>query len=633
MNRLVFPSMLLISMLALSRSAFSEAPPRPNVLWITSEDNGPQLGCYGDDYATTPNLDELAARAVMYRTCWSNVPVCAPARTAIITGMYPTSLGAQHMRSMTKLPPGMKMYPQYLRAAGYYCTNNSKEDYNVAKPGKVWDESSGKAHWNNRAAGQPFFAIFNHTVSHESQVRRRPHKAVHDPAEAPLPAYHPDAQEVRQDWAQYYDKLTEMDAQAGEDLRELAEAGLADDTIVFYYGDHGPGMPRGKRSPCDSGMHVPLIVYIPEKFKHLRPDDYAAGGTTDRLVSFVDLAPTLLSLCGIAPPSNMQGRAFAGEHAAPPRAYIYGLRGRMDERYDMARTVGDGRYVYIRNFMPHRPAGQYVAYMHQTPTTRVWKQMYDAGELNDAQSHFWQPKPSEELYDLTSDPDEVNNLADSAEHRDVLERMRAAHRDWTYRTRDLGYLPESEIHRRAAGSAPYDMAQDPAKYPLKKIKPVADLATSPERDSQRNAESPSSVVEQLIEALDNQESAIRFWAVRGLLIRGDEAVATAHDALRSALNDPSPDVRIESAEARGRYGKPGDVEPVLQTLMPLASPRENGIHISRAALNAIDFIDPATAPLAEQLAALPRNDPQASDRMKDDVNKLLEKILADLGRE
>lgn len=275
---------------------------RPNILWITSEDNGPHLGCYGDDYATTPNLDALAERSLLYRNCWSNAPVCAPARTTIISGVYPPATGSQHMRSMVPMPDFMRMYPQILRQAGYYCTNNSKEDYNLAKPDGVWDESSRNAHWKNRQDGQPFFAIFNHTISHESQLRKRPHKAVHDPAGVRVPAYHPDTPEVRQDWAQYYDKLTEMDRLVGRNLKELEEAGLADDTIVMYYGDHGSGMPRNKRWPYSSGLRVPLIVHIPEKFAHLRPDDYQAGGETGRLVSFVDLAPTLLSLAGIEPP-------------------------------------------------------------------------------------------------------------------------------------------------------------------------------------------------------------------------------------------------------------------------------------------------------------------------------------------
>ena len=237
----------------------------PNILWLTSEDNGPEVGCYGDSYAVTPNIDALAERGVLYTTCWSNAPVCAPARTTIISGIYPPATGSEHMRSRTQLPEAFRMYPQYMREAGYYCTNNQKEDYNLDKPGQVWDESSAKAHWKNRESGQPFFAVFNSVTSHESQIRLRPHTPVHDPAKVRVPAYHPDTPEVRLDWAQYYDKITEMDAEIGVWLQEIEDAGLTDDTIIFYYGDHGSGMPRSKRSPCSSGLRVPLVVFCTGK--------------------------------------------------------------------------------------------------------------------------------------------------------------------------------------------------------------------------------------------------------------------------------------------------------------------------------------------------------------------------------
>ncbi|NUQ65736.1 MAG: sulfatase [Pirellulales bacterium] len=378
----------------LSVFAFAaDGPAKPNILWLTCEDIGPHLGCYGDKYADTPNLDRLAAKGTIYLHAWSNAPVCAPARTAIISGMYPTSTGSQHMRSMAPMPEGTRMYPQFLCEAGYYCTNNSKEDYNLEKPGKVWDDSSGKAHWNNRREGQPFFAIFNFTVTHESQIRKRPHELVHDPAKAPVPAYHPDTPEVRRDWAQYYDNITTMDKQAGQRLRELEEAGLADETIVFFYGDHGSGMPRSKRFPYHSGLHVPLLVCIPAKYQALAPGDYRAGGTTDRLVGFVDFAPTVLSLAGIEPPSYIEGRAFLGRYDAGAQPYLFGFRGRMDERYDTIRSVTDGRYVYLHNYMPHLPYGQHVRYMFDTPTTRVWKELHDQGKLTAQQDHFWRMMP------------------------------------------------------------------------------------------------------------------------------------------------------------------------------------------------------------------------------------------------
>ncbi|MFP6903014.1 MAG: sulfatase, partial [Verrucomicrobiia bacterium] len=284
----------------LAVQAFAEQK-LPNILWITSEDNGPHLGCYGDEYAKTPQLDALAGRGMIYLNAWSTAPVCAAARTTLISGLYPPSTGAEHMRSSTRLPEGFLMYPQYLRAAGYYCTNSSKEDFNLVKAGQVWDAGGRKAHWKNRPRGQPFFAIFNHTISHESQIRNAIPKVnvIHDPKKVRVPAYHPDTPEVRKDWAQYYDRITMMDARAGQNLKELAEAGLAEDTIVFYYGDHGSGMPRSKRWPYNSGLRVPLILFVPEKWKHLAPSDYKAGGRSDRLVGFIDFAPTLLSLAGV----------------------------------------------------------------------------------------------------------------------------------------------------------------------------------------------------------------------------------------------------------------------------------------------------------------------------------------------
>ncbi|NND96352.1 MAG: sulfatase, partial [Pirellulaceae bacterium] len=384
----------------LSIVSFVTADERPNILWVTSEDNGPQLGCYGDDYADTPNIDALAQKSLRYKMCWSNAPVCAPARTTLISGMYATSLGGHHMRSGVTLPPDIKLYPQVLKQAGYYCTNNSKTDYNFAGADAGWDESSNKAHWRNRPSDDtPFFAIFNFTVSHESKIRSKPHTLVHDPTKARVPAYQPDVPEVRRDWAQYYDKMTEMDSQVGRILKELEKDALADSTIVFYYGDHGSGMPRSKRWPFNSGLHVPLILHVPEKFKDLAPDDYMPGGKSDRLTAFVDMGPTAISLAGAKVPKNMQGVPFAGKQIGPPKQYLFGYRGRMDERIDMVRSCTDGRYVYMRHFYPDRPYLKHVEYMFSTTTTRIWKEMFDAGKLNEVQAKVWRNKPVEELFD------------------------------------------------------------------------------------------------------------------------------------------------------------------------------------------------------------------------------------------
>ena len=614
----------------LAVGSVASAADRPNILWITSEDNGPHMGCYGDKYADTPNLDGLAARGMIYLNCWSNAPVCAPARTTIISGMLPPALGAEHMRSMTRLAAEHLMYPQYLRQAGYYCTNNSKEDYNLEKPGEVWDQSSRKAHWKNRKADQPFFAIFNLTISHESQLRKRPHTAVHDPAGVRVPAYHPDTPEVRQDWAQYYDKVTEMDTQAGRYLKELEEAGLTDDTIVFYYGDHGSGMPRNKRWPYNSGLRVPLIVSIPAKYKELACKDYSVGGKTDRLVSFVDLAPTLLSLAGIQPPSQFHGHAFLGKYAAPPQDYLYGFRGRMDERYDLVRSVRDQRYVYIRNYMPHQIYGQYIAYMFQTPTTNVWKQLYDQGQLNAAQRTFWERKAPEELYDLQSDPDEVCNLAESAEHQDVLKRMRKVQQDWAIRIRDIGFLPEAEIHSRAGDGSPWEMGQDDARYPMAKIMAAAELASNV---GSKNSPSNEQSIPQLISALKDDDSAVRYWGAMGLLMRQEAGVQAARKPLIQALSsDPAIPVRVIAAQALGQYSSnEQDVRRAVEELIKDGNVQESNYYSAMLALNALDYLDGHAAYALDRIKALPTQPPKSlNGRVRNYCKNLLAKTISDL---
>ena len=596
----------------------------PNILWITSEDNGPHLGCYGDSYATSPNIDRLAKRSLRYTNASSTAPVCAPARTTIISGIYPPATGAEHMRSMTTLPKGFEMYPTYLRKLGYYCTNNSKEDYNLRKEGEVWHESSRNGHWSNRPDSKPFFAVFNHTISHESQIRNKigPKYRIHDPAKVRIPAYHPDTPEVRKDWAQYYDRITMMDRLVGKTLKEVEDAGLTDDTIVFYYGDHGSGMPRNKRWPYFSGLNVPLVVHVPERFKHLAPAGYKAGGTTDRLVGFIDLAPTALSIAGIKPPAHMQGHAFMGKHAAPPQKYSYGFRGRMDERYDMVRTVYDGRYVYIRNYMPHKIYGQFIAYMFQTPTTRVWHDMYHAGKLNKAQSKFWQTKPAEELYDLKNDRDEVNNLAKSKDHADALKRLRRAHVRWVKDVRDIGFLPEAEIHTRSKNDSPYEMGHDPSRYDLDAVFQAANTAT---RLGKKNTE-------KLAELIKSDNSAVRYWAAKGYLIRGKNGLRKGRKVLTAALEDKSPSVQIIAAEALGRYGNKKEAKRAADLLMKYANAEKNGISLSMLSLNALDYLDEKAAHHKDAIAKLPKRDPNADPRTRNYAGNLIGKITRDLNK-
>lgn len=428
----------------------------PNILWLSAEDLSPDLGCYGDSYATTPNLDAFARRAMRYDRAFSHAGVCAPSRSGLITGMYPTTIGTQHMRCSGIPPAGVKCFPEYLRAAGYYCTNNSKTDYQFEPPLSAWDENSKKAHWKNRPAGAPFFSVFNFVTTHEGQVRSRDPERLaqiealgdlrHDPAGVTLPPYHADTPATRKDWAQYHDLITLMDREVGEALAELEAAGLAEDTIVWFWGDHGRGLTRCKRWLYESGTRVPLMIHVPEKYRAwVCPDapDSLAPGNTDRLVSFIDFAPTILSLAGVALPEHFQGQAFLGKDMAPPREYVFGARDRMDEAYDCIRTVRDKRFRYFRNYMPWLTYAQRIEYMDQMPMAQDLRRLHGEGKLDAVQSlWFAETKPEEELYDLDADPHEINNLAGDPAHQGDLARLRDAHLNWLFDTRDLGLIPE-----------------------------------------------------------------------------------------------------------------------------------------------------------------------------------------------
>ncbi len=607
------------------------ATPVPNILWLTWEDIGPHLHCFGDDYSNTPNFDRLAKRGCVYSNTWCSAPVCAPARTAIITGVSPTSTGAEHMRSMTRMPEGWKMFPGYLRDAGYYCTNNGKEDYNLEKPAGTWDASQGgnggaaggyspvHGHWRNRKPGQPFFAVFNNMTTHESQIFKSASNKniIHDPAKARVPAFQPDIPEVRRDWAQYHDLLTAEDTQHEARLDELAADGLVDDTIIIVTSDHGCGMPRYKRFPYDSGLHVPLILVFPEKFRHLAPKDYVAGGKSDRLINTMDLGPTMLSLAGIKPKDFHQGQAFAGPHEAPPRAYNFGFRGRMDERYDMMRSTRDKRYMYIRNYNPHKIYGQHVDYMWSLPSTPAWEKLYQEGKLKAPQTHFWETKPVEELYDLQADPDETVNLAGSPQHKATLERFRKAHHEHELAVRDLGLLPEGEIHARAGKSAPYDMGRDPKLFPVERILAAADLASSMQ---------PGATA-RLAAFLRDTDNAVRYWGAMGVLMRGKDEVAKHQPELRAALKDESLHVRIAAAEALGLYGTDQDFKTSMAVLVQLADATKSNAYAAIHALNAVSAMGSKAAPWKGEILALTGVDSVAPERVRTEYTpKLLKRF-------
>ncbi|MFG0266594.1 MAG: sulfatase [Rhodopirellula sp. JB055] len=621
------------AMFADASAADSKPLPPPNILWLTSEDNGPQLGCYGDEYADTPNLDKLATRSLRYNKCWSNAPVCAPARTTLISGMYATSLGGEHMRSGVQMPSDFQYYPAVLRKAGYFCTNNSKTDYNFATPAaiKTWHECDGKAHFRHREReDQPFFSVFNFTISHESKIRNK-HTLVHDPDKAPVPAYQPNVHTVRRDWAQYYDRLTEMDAMCGKILRQLEEDGLTDSTIVFYYGDHGSGMPRSKRWPYNSGLHVPFLLHVPEKYKHLAPADYKSGETTDRMVSFVDMGPTAISLAGAELPDMMQGVPFAGPLNGDSKQYLFGYRGRMDERVDMVRSCTDGRYVYIRHFHPERIYFAYIDYMFQTPTTKVWQQMFDAGELNEIQAKVWKVKPLEELFDLQADPDEVNNLVSDPAHANQLNSMRGALRDWMKSTTDLGVVPEAEMHRLAGKQPPVQWAQSSGLDWNHLVDMAWNTTTSwNDLDDEK--------LQELQTLCSSSSSVDRYWGVRGLTL----AILSPHQKLDAdklavalktldpiASKDESPIVRAAASEGLLVAGNNSQRTQAKQNLVMLADVDNEGHFVAMTALNLIDnhrqTIDWNVRPLLKNLPTKGSDPPVRADKY---VLSLLQYLLA-----
>jgi len=560
------------------------AADRPNVLWITTEDLSPVLGCYGDEYAVTPNLDRLADQGVRYSHAFAMASVCTPARSCLITGIYSSSLGTQHLRGEQPLPEGVRCFPEYLREAGYYCTNNVKEDYNFQTPKTAWDESSNKAHWRGRKPGQPFFAVFNFMTTHQSRVRFRGEQLEqvtarlkpeqrHDPARAPLPPYYPDTPVVRRDMAQLYDLVTAMDYQVRDLLDQLDEDGVADETIVFFYADHGSGIPRGKRFLHDSGTRVPMIVRFPEKYQHLAPGK--PGTTCERLVSFVDFAPTVLSLVGLPIPETMQGTAFLGKQAGEPREFVYAIRDRVDEVMEMSRSVRDRRWLYIRNYYPHRPRLQHSTYSELTPTRQELRRLAAAGELTGAAADLMRPtKPPEELYDAENDPHQVHNLAAEPEHADRLISMRARLHTWMVATRDTSLLPEVDMCRRSKGGSPYTMAQGEGPFHVARVLNAAELV----------GRGPGQL-DNLREALGDRDTAVKFWAATGLAALGSQA-APAVDDLKAALDDRAPDVRLAAAEVLANLGHEDEALPVLVEHLTDEDPRVRltaAIHLAAVA--------------------------------------------------
>lgn len=576
-----------------AEDAAESASGLPNILWLTSEDMSADLGAYGDAYAETPHIDGLARQGVTYTNAFATAPVCSPARFTLLTGIYATTAGTQGLRSKAPIPDDITGFPAYLRELGYYTTNNVKTDYNTAAEPRLiaesWDESSAEAHWRGREDGQPFFAVFNHMHTHQSRISfldtEFPELAdalgTHDPAAAPLPLYYPDDPDVRATVARYYDAVTAMDAHVGRLLAQLEEDGVADNTIVFFYGDHGTGLPRGKRVLYDSGLHVPLVIYFPEKWRRLAP--ISPGSSTDRLVSFVDFAPTMLRLVGHDAPEHMQGMPFLGEDSATEREFVFGARDRVDEAYDIARSVRDERFLYIRHYHPHLSWNQPEFFSDQAPIRQAITRLANAGALNAAQMTYAGPaKPSEELFDTVTDPHQLRNLATSPAYLDVLDRMRARLTQWEVETRDIGFMDEAEVLRLAeqTGQAPIEFAGDPSVYPLTRVLDTATLVGQPRAANRQAA------------LLRDPDDGVRYWAALGLHAAGARD-PLSRDALRNALRDAVPAVRTEAAAALVALDGSSEALAVLEEVLETGDP----LDVLRAA-RALQLLGDKAAPAA-----------------------------------
>lgn len=541
---------------------------QPNILWLVSEDNNPYVGAYGERLARTPTIDALTKKGLLFRHVYSNAPVCAPSRFGILTGVYPQSCApANHMRAVARLPKNFRTYPELMRAAGYFCTNNTKADYNCdVDPQAIWDVQGGDGHWRLRPAGKPFMAVFNYETTHESQVFK-PTPGRVTPDMISVPPFLPDTPGIRQDYASYHNLMEKMDGQLAVRLAELAADGLAEDTIVFHYSDNGGVLPRSKRYCYEEGLACELVVYVPPKWRHLMPA--APGSEIATPVSFIDLAPTVLALAGARQPAQMRGTPLLGAGAKPQR-YAFGMRNRMDERYDFIRTVTDGRWRYIRNYMPHRPWGQHQAFEWLAKGYQDWEAAHRAGTLDAVQDRFFGRKPFEELYDLAADPYEIRNLAADPSTAATLATLRGVLDAHMVEVHDNGFIPEG-----MAGEG-YAESRDPRTYPLGEVMTLAATAARGEM-----ADVPA-----LARALGASSAVLRYWAATGLLIRG-RASAAAEAALGQAMRgDPAPEVRIVAAEAVAGLGAPDEPVRMLSALVD----QPPSWQVQLQALNALTFI-------------------------------------------
>ena len=570
MNKLLIYFALPVFLLSCTGNSI-EQEGKPNFVWITSEDNSKHyMELFDENGIATPNIEELAENGILFTRAFSNAPVCSVARSTLISSCYGPRIGTQfHRRSkLVHMPDGIDMYPTYLRNAGYYTTNNNKEDYNLIKNEGVWDESSPKAHWSNRSPGQPFFHIQNYTQSHESSLHFK-NELVESyipetyPDEVYINPNHPDTDLFRFTAAYYRDRILIIDSLVGRVVKQLEEEDLLEDTFIFYYGDHGGVLPGSKGYAYETGLHVPLVIRIPEKFKNLV--ELKPGSSSDGFVSFIDFGPTLLKLAGAEIPEGIDGRPFLGKGIKAKelnsRDITFGYADRFDEKYDLVRTVRKGNFKYMRNYQPFNPDGLQNNYRYINLAYQEWRDMYIKGELNDVQKHFFEPRPAEELFDIENDPYETKNLAEDPEYQETLEKMHQILTDWVKGMPDLSFYPESELLKEAFNN-PVVFGQE-HKQEISSLVDIADLSLL----------SFKSARDGIGEALSSEDPWKRYWGLIVCSCFGEEA-SEFYKIARTLTKDKNLLVRTRAAEFLALTGTDDPEEVILNVLSETHDPIE-----------------------------------------------------------
>lgn len=532
---------------------YGYAQDKPNILWVTIEDTSPHfIGCYGDKDARTPNIDRLAAKGVRFSNAFSTNTVCSPSRTTIITGVRTFEAGTGHHRSKYPLPEFMHGFPYYMQEAGYYTSNNDKTDYNIANDKAyikaAWNESSKNAGWWNRKPGQPFFAVFNYMDSHQSRTMTNSYedyqRLVLDELPAAdrigekdfqLPPFFRDIPEMRRQFARVYNSIKLTDNKIGALLKKLEDDNLTDSTIIFFYGDHGEGIPRGKTNGINLGYRVPFVIWFPPMYKHLSP--WGTGVISDELIDFEDLAPTLINLAGGKIPDYMKGRILTGHKRSKPADFLELSSDRSDNGIDLVRSITDGKYMYSRNYMPFMPEARYINYMEISEIKKLMRKDLADGKLNAVQKRIFEPRPAAFLFDTAKDPWELNNLIGKPADQSQLNKMQVQLEKSILKSRDIMFLPEYEMAEVSHNHNLYQYRMDDVNYPIKYIYAAAALS------GQRGKET----ADKQIKLLFDKQKIVRYWAIVGLMSQ-DVRVLSAYKAkLLKAVNDDYPPVSITAA--------------------------------------------------------------------------------------